>query len=334
MKRFIKILIVGLLGITLFIFTACERAETNPAFESGEEVYAFSILSATSLLHGEANVGGYDLSNKNNSIKYTTLAEEDDLAVVEELDEINKYLNIMEKFLGDNPLEVNLEDSELIEYTKKLVITVSNLLGEETTYEVYYNERAIIDDEDDDDDEDDGDETETETELDGMMIVEDVQYTLVGTREYEDGEEEISLRAFIDESNYVDVKYEYEEGEREFKFETVVDNELISRTKIEVEIEDNETEVELEFVYGVAVGKYEFKEDTEDGNRRIKIEYEVTDELGNAEEGEIKVYVLVDDTTGETTYEYQIENENGVRKYNKDRKEDRHDEDDDEEDDD
>jgi len=341
MKRIAKLLFIGLFSLSVFVLAGCQSENitiSNPTFESSEEVYAFSALSATSLLHQEVSSVTYgNLSYQDTSLKFSTLADEETLAVEDEMDELNKYLNIMEKFLGNNNgLGVSVVASDTVDYETKMVFVTRNLLSEEVTYEVYYNETTLVDEDEDledEADEEEEEEEEIETQLEGMMIVDGVQYTLVGTREYEDGEEEITMKAYLDDNNYVKVKYELEEEERKFKFEVKIDGVVTSRTEVQVEEEDDETKIELEFIEGNAEGYYEFKLETEDGVQQIKIEYEVTDEFGNTEEGEIKVCVIVDEITGETTYEYEVKSDDDdeVRKYEKDRDEDDDDDDDEDE---
>ena len=324
--------------VAIFLIAGCQFSGTKvmpSGLKTTEEVYAFSILSTTSLLHQEVKesdtVAPLALTS---SYRPTALSNEEELVVEAELDEVNKYLNMMERFLSNNnALAVTIEPIEGGEYEQQLEVETKNLLGEVVVYRFYFNEIAINDDEVEEDD--DEDEDEIEVRLEGKMEYDGVEFILEGKREIEDDEEKITFRSYIDDANYVKTVYKTEDDEKKFKFEVVVDGKVVNRTDVKVEEEDDEFKVKLSFIEGEAKGEYEFKRESEDGEETIKIEYKTVDSEGKEETGEIKVKVVVDEITGETSYEYQIKSEkqNRIHQGRRDDDEDE-DEDEDEEDED
>lgn len=325
MRIFTKLLSMMVLLTSTFVFVGCGTAFTidgNPTFQTTDEVYAFSAISAVSLLNQQ-------YTTNSGMTPMSFMADEDEPIITTELDQLNRYLNIMEKFVGSSQsLAVELVTSDLPEYETKVNFTTKNILGEDVVYAIYYNE-VFLDDSSEEDD-------EYETELFGLMTYNEIDYQLSGKREMEDDEESIRITASIDEFNYVNVKYELEEEERKFIFEEFINGELMNSTKVKVETEDDEIEVKLEFVAGEAKGKYKFEQEIKDEKTILKVSYEVVDELNNVESGEIEVYVVIDEVTGETVYKYeiQVEDDDSIYEYERDREEDDDDEDDDEDEDD
>lgn len=321
MRIFTKLLSMMVLLTSTFVFVGCGTAFTidgNPTFQTTDEVYAFSAISAVSLLNQQ-------YTTNSGMTPMSFMADEDEPIITTELDQLNRYLNIMEKFVGSSQsLAVELVTSDLPEYETKVNFTTKNILGEDVVYAIYYNE-VFLDDSSEEDD-------EYETELFGLMTYNEIDYQLSGKREMEDDEESIRITASIDEFNYVNVKYELEEEERKFIFEEFINGELMNSTKVKVETEDDEIEVKLEFVAGEAKGKYKFEQEIKDEKTILKVSYEVVDELNNVESGEIEVYVVIDEVTGETVYKYeiQVEDDDSIYEYERDREEDDDDEDDDE----
>ena len=301
--------------LSLFVIVGCSNQSSSVrVLQNSKEVYGFEVVSSINLLN---TIGGneqtplnYDFENNPKS----ELGYDDELTEIE-INEINKYLGIIEQMLGEEtPLSIVEENSSRVEFEKRMVITTKDINLEEYTYDLYYNEYSLNDNlEEDDLDEDDleEDEDEIESRLEGILVIGDKEYEVFGKKEIEEDEMEIEFTSKIDDNNWVKVKQEIEEDETKFEYE-ISDNGVITNTMIKLESVADETKIELEFENNEMKSKYEFKMEDEDGKKVIKIEVET-----DTTKIEAKVYVVVDPVTNESSYEYRIKDSN--KKYSKDR---------------
>ena len=337
-----KILSIFVLGFTLVLLGACSQLnQTQFSLDTDEEVFSMSALSTSSLLVNEqTNDPLLDQSNDFiGTLSLETNSEVEDSEV--ETDETNpvdnaeKFLNLIEKFAsGQAALQVESEVSDNAIYEHKLTFTTMDMLGEQVTYTLYYNETLEdevdenddqdeannddsevdetnqpddVDDADDDqDDQDELDDEEKEYTIEGILVVNDQTFEVIGEKEIEEDEQEIKFTAFIDEFNYVTSKYELESDETKFYIEEVKDGVLYAETEIKIETEDDETKIELEYRIGNDTFEYEFKYEIEDQRPIIKVEFETTID-GVEDDGEMYIYIIVDDLTGETSYEIAVD---------------------------
>lgn len=329
MKKKVLVLMILLGVITL---GACSNASSNMIlFQTDTDVVGFSAAASLDLLANAQSTTTVALQ----------LADTDEPVVVDELDEIGKYIAMMEKFLGNaNQFSFEEQTSDRAEYAFLIVYSSVDFLGEPVTYKLYYNETVIeaeVDEEDEEEEEDTEDQafllsedTESEATLLGVLIIKDMEYPFEGKKEIEEGEEKIEIRSYIDEANYVRVVSKVEEEERKFKFTLVQNGAIVESSEIKVETEDNETKFQMKFSSGTSQGEYTFKMETEDGETMLKIQYKIENQ-GVTEEGSIKVIVEVDPETNETTYRYQVETKEG-KESSTERERNRPDDDDDEDD--
>ncbi len=312
-----KLLFVLTLTISLMVMTGCASPTggvTPFNFETKDQVYAFGAISTTNLLQQE-NEGLAPLAATTGATPSALSGEEETLLVEEEVDDINKYLNMMEKFLGtNNGFGTETVVSDLPEYSTKIVFTAKDILGNDVVYVLYLNETVVLTDtetEADENDELDGEnhddleDVETESTLNGLLVVGGVNYTIEGSKEVEEDEVKITVISQVDALNYVKVVYKTEENETKFSYQVVANGAVTSKAEVKLEVEDDETKTELKFLEGNARGEYTFKMETEDGKQIIKVEYYIND--GTTEEsGEAKIDIIVDPITGETSYAYHI----------------------------
>ena len=140
-------------------------------------------------------------------------------------------------------------------------------------------------------DSDDGDETT----LEGIVIVNDVTYDLVGEKD----EDELSFFVSIDENNWIKVAQEVNDSEEKYKYTIMADG---VKTKMSFKIESDEegTKVTLKETIGADVYSYKFYKTTDDSGNEVI--YIIAFEDGIVTH--IKVTATIDETTGETTYTY------------------------------
>ncbi len=318
------------LGFAVFslvvLLTACGMTGTIGTFglNTDEDVFSVAAISSIELL-------GRDSLAEPTTVSASKVQKMDQNTVNLTLDEVQPYIEIFEQLLAEqNGLTVLVEVSDLPEYETKQTFTVRNITDGQITYVMYYNEYLESDDEEDDD--------EQEYRLEGIMIVGDTTYNFIGEKEVESDESELKFKAYVDELNYVLIKYELESDETKFEFERVVNGVTVEESEIKIENEDDEFKIELYIITDNQESYYEFKLEEEDGQKVLKIEFETTVN-GLTTEGEIEVYVIIDEVTGETSYQLIISE--GESRYEKefdrdldDLEDDDDDEDEDEDDDD
>ena len=298
--------------LTTLILIGCQASALSVfAFDTDEEIISFSALASTTLLSNTEVV--QPLSAQGVTPLEATTVEE------EIVDTIQPYLDMVEKFLGNNQgLSVQTDVSDREGYETMMTFQTVDMLGMPTTYTIYYNLTALGQEFD-----------EEEFQIDGILVYSDIEYTIYGKKEIDQDEEEIKFRASIDEFNYVESSYEIEENEYKFIFRTYSEGVMTSESKIKVETEDFELKIKMEYQEGLDYGDYVFKYESEDGENILKIEFESQID-GISKAGEIKVLIEVDPVSNETTYAVYVKEENESEEHRFDR--DRRDDDDDDED--
>jgi hypothetical protein len=178
---------------------------------------------------------------------------------------------------------------------------------EETDPVVEENDDDALVEEDDDDDIDEIDD-EQFFEINGLIVIDGVEFILEGAREIEDDEVKTWFKTqdFSRSGDYVHVISKVEDDEQKFDIRTSV-NGVETRTRIKFEQDDEETKVDLRVENGETESRYQFKKETEDGVTFYKFQYEI----GNVK-GQVKVFETTDEL-GNVTYTYKVQ-ENGKQK--------------------
>lgn len=348
-----------LLGLFVFAtalaLAACNSNTEAKVFDDADDVYAFQAVSASELLIGSQET--LALSTQSfSSVPATMLLTDGEVpteepVVAEEIDQVDKYLTMMEQFLGqDNGLAVSVVDSDDANYANKIVFTTRNLAGEDVTYTLYYNEviyEAPAEEEvttttEATDEEtttaplgygegdrqfqfEDENDNEVIYSLTGVLIVGDLTYNLEGKKVVEDDEEVLRMVAFIDHDNFVKVTYKTEEGQKKFTYEVMTNGVLVNKSKVKVQTDtDGSLKVRLEFVEGEASGKYDFKQETEGNVTYIKVKYEVESAEGVKETGMIHITATYDEVTGTTAYDYWMKPDGKAEHHNQKEHQNRH----------
>lgn len=301
-----KKLFLGFMALTVTLLSACGSiGNLGLQFSTNEDVLTFQALIAAELLPNTEPVAATQTSLDTMSMSTDPEAEPNNADDV--ITDIEPYVELIEKVLGTNDgLNVTVDVSNLEGYESMINFSFNGLLGETETYVIHYNLVLKSDSSDDVESEDDDDDDETEFNLDGILIVGENTYTIIGKREVEDGEDKIEFIAKLDDLNYIESEYEIESDETKFEIKTVTDGILISETEIKIEQDSNETKIELEFLTNGNEGKYEFKYETEDGKPVLKVEFE-TNINQVISRGEIKLLILTDELTGETYYQAYVD---------------------------
>lgn len=301
MKKMLGIVFILLVGLYL---TACGNDKKESLVEN--DLLSLSVI------------GGVNDINFNQMSKFSLDGLVDKEEVVEddqgdktEIDNID-HLELMLNLMNDKTYSNEVVKSDDENYENLLLIKV----GKEE-FKFYFNEKVIkheIDDEDINEYEE-----EKVTEISGVIINNDITYTVSGEKSYEfesetddekieiEDELELELKISLDENTYSIIKYEVEneqeedsqEIEKSLVFKTYVNKKKVNEMKIDFELENNELEIELEIKEEGKIFKYELKNKN---NNEITIKYQIkTSE--NTIKGQINVKIVTDQE-GNVSYEY------------------------------
>lgn len=316
MKSFIKFaaLTAGIVGACALI-GGCggESAGTNnggtlsSANVSKEDFYGVSAVSCVEILGSTFNT-----SSAKASVKSAVAATDD---IKDQAENFSKYFNALNSFLDNSETSITTEnntDADYAQFATKLTVKGKDIAGNATEYVMYYNETFLNEKADED-------ETETRYSLEGVMLSDGVEYRLAGGKEIEteDGEreEELKMRAYIDEAagNFVEMKHEVSvednENETEYVYRIYSNNKLVEETAVEFETEikngKTETEYELEFRNGTGKGKYKVEREVKNGVTEISVKYNL-----DGKQGKFKITEIEKD--GQPYYEYTFEDNSKV----------------------
>ncbi|WP_052591358.1 hypothetical protein [Paracholeplasma brassicae] len=340
-----KKLLVGVLSVmSMVTLASCAQEEASVVQSvslSSKESMSFSTYLGTSFLAAGTN---QTVSTK--EVRLRSFTQSDTLTLESELDEVNEYFDKLKVFMDqgvDNVLNVSEVPSTREGYDFEVTYNIDGL-----TYTIYYSmvteevlpeeavttdetdpvveendDDALVEEDDDDDideidddavveedDDDDIDEIDDEQffEINGLIVIDGVEFILEGAREIEDDEVKTWFKTqdFNRSGDYVHVISKVEDDEQKFDIRTSV-NGVETRTRIKFEQDDEETEVDLRVENGETESRYKFKKETEDGVTFYKFQYEI----GNVK-GQVKVFETTDEL-GNVTYTYKVQ-ENGKQK--------------------
>ncbi len=294
MKKIFAFITTLVLAITLVGCSQGDMTNTNESLSSDQAIASLSYLSAGFLSTSETD------TTASNTLAF--LAEHETTEVESELDNINIYVDKLLAFMDGAEQFGNIEEeaSDRAEFDHKMTITV-----DDDTYVLYYSVDA---------------ETGGIT---GILIVDDVEYTVVATNNLEDKdefdddddeadtddddddeeetEEEMTLVA-TNGDDTITITYKAESDEEEVETEFVMVKNIDGvESEVELQIKEEEDEYKIEIEEDNK--SYEFKRETEEEGLVYKLEYEV-----NGVEGEIKI-IVTENEAGETIYTYEIEEE-------------------------
>jgi len=336
MKKFITILLALSLGLVLF---GCSQTN-DVAIESQEDVFTLQAISSTSLLNYndlnvvEASYAPLSEVTTEATTEATTeiTTETEEPIITEEVENIDKYVEMMEMFLGDENLTVVSGESDNELYQYMTTYTTLNLNRETVTYTFYYNE-YVLDENQELVPNTEAENTEAQATrkfhftdeddnlvavgLEGILIYGDVTYNIEGKKIVNSQQEIYRLRSYTDEDNYVVVNYQKDTTDRDrekFFFKVVEAGEVVNEAKVMMFTKADRLHLKLEFVEGEKSSSYIFNVRTEGNIQYIHITYEITN-VDEYEEGSVKLTAETDPDTGEVIYSYDMSPSRGSRQY-------------------
>lgn len=308
-------------------FAACGSGGANNALKA-EDAYGLGAVSAVKLLGGSLSakaIGTFAaVSAETAADEIQTSAETE---IKSQAEKFNEYFTALDSFLGEDLVSTSTtaNTDENYPFETKMTVKGRDFDGDETVYTMYYTETLVK--EKTETDKNDG-ETETEAEyvLEGVMVLNGVDYYLTGERSYEEEkdetENELEIRAYADKNdklNYVQMKQETSneiknnktENEIEYVYSVYSNGKLVEETAVEFETErksngKEETEYELEFRKGEAKGEYKVVREAKTDKVEIKVEYKI-----DGRNGVFRICEKTDDK-GNKYYEYTFSDNSTV----------------------
>lgn len=331
-----KIVISFTLLLALIGLAGCNEASAQSVLKTEKDILNYSMVSLANLVDLNANttteIVSYSETNPDmipDDVPTETEVEADLV--------LEKYLSLIETYLSNGTLDVQMTVSDREAYAQMITYSTKDMLGETRTYVIYYNELILVEpieetnDETEpettpdtdtttneseiyepkarrheyDDDFEDEFDSEVVTELTGLIVINDKEFELVGRKVVEDDETTYKFLAYVDKDNFIKIMYESEEDDQKLRFKQVENGLLVFESKIKIETEDQMTIVKLDYSDGVTSSKYMFKQST-DASYDIMVKYEIRESNRKTDSGQIKININVDPETGETTYEYTL----------------------------
>lgn len=276
--------------------------DTGSIFDDKETLFGFSALSSVMKLHNDVTETEMQASQAM-QLSYTT--QNDTIELLSEIDALTPYLELVSTFMGgESNFDVDVTTSSHADYDHQMVISTVNMDGNIVHYTMHYNETFDNDDET-------VDPEEYDSVIEGIMIIDDVTYTLYGERQIDEGEEALELVAKYDDDTYVTLDYEIEidadDHTVEFDYEVFKDNELVMSIELEFAQSDEETEISLKLIRGTREIEYDFEVERDENNERtIEIEYKISEDGSVIEEGEADIIITYDEQTDRYVIRYTI----------------------------
>lgn len=213
--------------------------------------------------------------------------------------ELDGYMGLVDSFLNGSGYSVEVTNSDRAEYDEMMKISYSGLNGS-TKYEMHYNKMLIPDFDDDDRWED---EEEEEYAIEGVLVIDGMEYPVQGVREIErergEYESETEFRVTLEDGRSVWVEQsessEKDEHELEYCYLIRENGRVVERSSFSFEEERGETELEMLTEKNGKRESFSFEKESYRGKEYIFLR------VGSGRE--TKSYLVVSDGSGGYTYE-------------------------------
>ena len=213
--------------------------------------------------------------------------------------ELDGYMGLVDSFLNGSGYSVEVTNSDRAEYDEMMKISYSGLNGS-TKYEMHYNKMLIPDFDDDDRWED---EEEEEYAIEGVLVIDGMEYPVQGVREIErernEYESETEFRVTLEDGRSVWVEQsessEKDEHELEYSYLIRENGRVVERSSFSFEEEKGETELEMLTEKNGKRESFSFEKESYRGKEYIFLR------VGSGRE--TKSYLVVSDGNGGYSYE-------------------------------
>ena len=213
--------------------------------------------------------------------------------------ELDGYMGLVDSFLNGSGYSVEVTNSDRAEYDEMMKISYNGLNGS-TKYEMHYNKMLIPDFDDDDRWEE---EEEEEYAIEGVLVIDGMEYPVQGVREIErergEYESETQFRVTLENGRSVWVEQsessEKDEHELEYSYLIRENGRVVERSSFSFEEEKGETELEMITEKNGKRESFSFEKESYRGREYIFLR------VGSGRE--TKSYLVVSDGNGGYTYE-------------------------------
>ena len=281
MKR--KLQLLSLIGASLALVSCGQAVNGNQTGSNSPTTSTNGVITDTIMFNDLYSYSAISSISIMNSVSLVKAAR--NTLTDEEKQRIITNFEMVEGLINTNLVKSEESPSNIEGYEKMYTITITNVDGISDTYEYYYNEK-ITELEND----------EQESLLTGIVINNDVTYTIRGEKEIEDNEVEVSFLISLDDSTFVEIEQETEDEENGLEYTLYKDRREIYSTEIEYEIYNNKM-------------KYSFEEE----HNGVEREYEF---IISTRDDETIVTAIIEELRDERRINFKVvTDENGVRNY-------------------
>lgn len=295
MKKIKLLLVFAVLFLSITLISCRKNQQTtNLNLKNDDDLLAFYSLTSANILSNASKEETRNIRTK----KLLSATSEEGI----DINTVNTYLQMMESMFSDKaPFVINSGKSDREGYETKVVFEVTDLSGKKDSITLYYNQTELVEEQD----EDDMFENEKEYRLEGVAVIEGIEYQIKGEKEIENDESSLDIKVILDENNYVVIEQEIENNEQEYEYEVYKNGKKY--TSISFEVEDGK-EFEAEFSTREK-GYLETYRFYKEGNK-VKIKYRSNEKVFT-----IKATASIDPETNETVYEYKVMENNSEYKF-------------------
>ncbi len=256
---------------------------TSKAFTSDRDLLAFYSLTSANILTDSSNQLVIPEINNNETTP--------EVVETSSMINVNEYLTMIEAmFVEEKPLVMNDESSDLSEYEFKVIFEARDLTGKKSNYVIYYNQIEITEKDDD------IFEEEKEYRLEGVAVIEGVNYQIKGEKELEGRETSLDITIKLDSQNYVVIEQEIDNNEQEYEYEVYKDGKKYTSISFEV-INGKTFEVEFMVRDNGYLEKYHFYK----VGSEVRIKYQSPSKVFT-----ITATTTINPNTNETIYDYKV----------------------------
>lgn len=307
----ISALVILSAGLTACASNVFGGGDKFDKLTTAESVYGFSAASA-GILISAMNGGEASVLTSSARLAEPSSAEgilPDDGAVTDpsadaELSELDGYMALVDSLLSDGVFSSDVSASDRAEYDNKMTITYTDISGNRLQYVMYYNEILV------DFDDDDWDEFEEEYAIDGVMVIDGIDYAIRGERSYEeDGgetESETEFRVTLGNDTYMYVEQgyesEFEHGdnsvEQEYSYIIRDRGRVVESSTFSYETERGETELKMSAYRDGKTTMFTFDRETVRGREVIRLR------IGSGRDVRSYLVNVVTSPDGTVHYEY------------------------------
>ncbi len=227
MKK-IKMILVSIVAVVLAItasvmLVGCKKEQSL----SFAKAYDYSAVAGIGILKTEIDNG---VSLQSAQVNQLDQAQKD---------QIINSIAVSQNLTSEYFVKTEVVVSDRAEYEYQYTVKTRDYTGGQEVYTFYYTQTDISDEED-------IRENEKEYRLNGLVILDGIEYQMVGEQEVEQGEMEYTFKILIDNNNYVIIEQETELNETEFEYTVYKGGKKVFSTEIEYEV-DRKGNVEFEY---------------------------------------------------------------------------------------